>query len=48
MSKSDAAQIAAEVEATAARPLWTLPAAWFEPGLEERMAEWIKRNGSQQ
>lgn len=43
MSKPDAADIRRQVAETESRPLWTLPAAWFEDGAAERMAEWIKR-----
>lgn len=39
----DLATIKRQCAATAARPLWRLPGAWFEPGCAERMADWINR-----
>lgn len=36
-------EIERQAEATRARPLWRLPAAWYEPGCAERMAAWIER-----
>lgn len=41
------ARIVVEAEATQTRPVWILPAAWYEPDVAERMAEHITRTKAQ-
>ncbi len=39
-----ASWVVAEALTTQNRPVKVLPESWFEPGLPERMADWITRN----
>jgi hypothetical protein len=38
------AEVERQARETRNRPLWTVPASWWDPGVAVRMAEWIDRN----